>query len=134
MEVNLHIPPPFGPHYPTMPAAVQKHRRVAARAGSVAAMGKAERQAYGAAVEQAILSLQRAAFTRAYAPPPANCASGTFANTADAIEKAVRARQARELAAACRQDREGRSDATVQALYDAAMAAKRKGLNSCNIS
>jgi hypothetical protein len=124
--MNTEPVEPFGPIYPgNLGAGVQKHRRTAAKAGSVAAMSKAERRAYGEAVEQAVRSLQRQAMQRVVAAPYAGCASGTFHNNGDAIAAAVRGRQARENAAACRLDREGRSDELVRRLYDEAMAAKR---------
>lgn len=91
--------PPFGPIYPALPS-VAKYRRMAVAAGSVAAMDRSLRQAYGAAVEQAIRALQRADMSKVYTTPSPRCASGSWANTAEGIEAAVRAKQAREAAAA----------------------------------
>lgn len=111
---------PFGPNYPPMPG-LNKYRTAAAQAGGVAKLDPILRKKYGAAIEKAIRAMQRAAMAKVYVMPAPRCASGSWANTAEGIEKAVRARQASELAAAARRDREGRSDETIQALYDQAM-------------
>jgi hypothetical protein len=58
------------------------------------------RQAYGAAVEAAVLAKQRSAGMRATPPmPAATCASGTWHTTGEAIHKAVQAQQRAALAA-----------------------------------
>ncbi len=106
-----------------------KFYRMAEAAGGVMQMDRTLRQQYGAAVEHAIRALQRKELLgtiRAGASP--HCASGSFANTAEGIESAVRARQARAAASWVRQDREGRSDAKVAELYAEAMAAKSAAL------
>jgi len=105
--------------------SLAKYRRMAESAGGVMQMDRTLRQQYGAAVEKAIRALQRKELLgkiREGATPL--CASGSFANTAEGIETAVRARIASRLAAAARHDREGRSDEVVQMLYNEAMAAK----------
>lgn len=116
-----------GPAYPVMPA-LAKHRRRAESAGGVMQMDREFRQQYGAAVEGAIRALQRRELLGTIRPAGATprCASGSFANTAEGIESAVKARQVRIATTLMRRDREGRSDKMVQALYNEAMAAKRK--------
>ena len=117
---------PGNPPYPAMPS-LAKFRRMAESAGGVMAMDRFARQQYGEAVEQAIRGLQRTELLgRIKAEAKPQCASGSFANTAEGIEKAVRGRIAAALASAARRDREGRSDALVQELYDQAMRIKRE--------
>lgn len=53
------IPEPFGPTYPDLGAGVAKYRRMAASAGSVMEMDKALRHAYADAIEKAIRAKHR---------------------------------------------------------------------------
>ena len=73
-----------GPDYPTLGATVAKWRW-RAREG-LQSLAREERQAYGAAVERAILALQRAEANRGLPPisPKVHCASGTPHNTGEA--------------------------------------------------
>jgi hypothetical protein len=49
----------FGPVYPDLGAGVAKHRRIAAKAGSVMGMSREERHAYADAIEKAIRAKHR---------------------------------------------------------------------------
>jgi hypothetical protein len=123
MKTSIPEPGQFGPVYNLDSAALKKFRR----AGSLDGTLKQFRQAYGAAVEQAVLASQRAALNRA-APslPRPNCASGTWLSDGREISKAVRAQHRASLAACPSQVRRARSAAVWQAMYDAAMAEKRE--------
>lgn len=111
-----------GPEYPAMPK-LNKFRTTANAAGGVMHLDKFYRNQYAEALEKEIRALQRPKST--YTMPSPRCASGSWSNTPEGMEKAVRARQAREMESACRRDREGRTDETVLALYEAAMREKR---------
>jgi len=114
-----------GPDYPTLGAAVAKWRW-RAREG-LRSLTREERQAYGEAVERAILALQRAEANRGFAPitPKVHCASGTAHTTGEAIHEAIREQQARALAAYPSYVRRNRSPQVWQQMYEAAMAEKR---------
>ena len=112
----------FGPVYPEL-AGMAKHRK-AARNG-LAAMSRAERQAYGLAVETAIRAKQRAELQRELPTHNVSCASGTNHNTGAAIHKAMQAKQRAALLAAPSAERRARKPAEWRRLYDAAMADKR---------
>jgi hypothetical protein len=116
-------PEQFGPVYPDLPA-VNKHRK-AARDG-LALMSRDARQAYGLAVETAIRAKQRAELQRELPSHNVSCASGTNHNDGAAIHKAMQAKQRAALLAAPAQERRARKPAVWQAMYDAAMADKRK--------
>jgi hypothetical protein len=120
----IEICEPFGPIYPDLPS-VKKFRKMAASAGSVAAMDRAFRQAYGAAVEQAIRAKQRSELQRELPTHRCNCASDTNHNDGEAISAAMRAKHRAALAACPSQERRARPDHVWQALYDLAMAEKR---------
>jgi hypothetical protein len=115
----------LGPDYPALGAAVAKWR-ARARDG-LKALSREERRAYGAAVERAILALQRSEAGRGSPPinPRCGCASGTPHNTGEAIHKAVREQQARALAAFPAYVRRHRTDAEWRQMYETAMAEKR---------
>jgi hypothetical protein len=112
----------YGPEYNIDSAALKKFRRK-----RLSSMSRSERQAYGAAVEAAVLSAQRVALRRAApsAPRP-NCASGTTHNTGEAIIKAIREQHRAALLACPSQERRARSPVEWQTMYDAAMAERRK--------
>jgi hypothetical protein len=114
-----------GPEYNIDSAALKKCRHRARK--GLAAMSRAERQAYGAAVHAAVLSAQRAALKRA-APsmPRPNCASGTTHNTGEAIHNAIREQQRAALAAYAAQVRRARTPDEWREMYDEAMAEKRQ--------
>ena len=88
-----------GPDYPTLGATVAKWRWRACE--GLQSLAREERQAYGAAVERAILALQRAEANCGLPPisPKVHCASGMPHNTGGAIHNAIREQQARALAA-----------------------------------
>jgi len=115
----------FGPQYPALGNAVAKFRRQATHAGSILAMDKAQLQAYGQAVENAIIQLQRQELRREVSLPSPRCASGTWHNDAESIETAIRGKQKSEFAAACARDRK-RDPHVWVAMYEAAMAEKRQ--------
>ncbi len=114
-----------GPDYPSLGAAVAKWRW-RAREG-LRSLTREERQAYGEAVERAILALQRAEANRGFTAitPRVNCASGTAHTTGEAIHNAIREQQARALAAYPSYVRRNRSPQVWQQMYEAAMAEKR---------
>jgi hypothetical protein len=114
----------FGPEYDVESAALKKARK-AAREG-LTSLSKAERQAYGTAVSDAVRASQRAGLRRAgETMPNPNCASRTAHNTGEAIHNAVRAQQRAALLACPSQIRKARKPAEWQAMYDAAMQEKR---------
>jgi hypothetical protein len=115
----------FGPEYNIESASLKKHR-AKARAG-LSSLSRAERQAYGAAVEAAVLASQRAALRRAgESMPRPNCASGTAHSDGAAIIKAIREQQHNALLACPSKIRRARSPYEWQQMYEAAMAEKRK--------
>lgn len=84
------IPAPFGPNYPALPQLAH-HRRIAKQAGAVAAMSKDQQDAYGLAVLESILTMQRAELNRTLTPSHrCPCASGTWETDGNKILKAVR--------------------------------------------
>jgi hypothetical protein len=112
------VPPPangqFGPVYDLNSAALQKFRR-----------NGGDRQAYGAAVEAAVLASQRAALRGAgNSQPRPNCASGTWLSCGREISAAVRQQHRAALLAYPDRVRRARTDAEWQEMYDAAMAEK----------
>ena len=115
-----------GPDYPALGAAVAKWR-ARARDG-LKALSCEERHAYGAAVERAILALQRSEVSRGLPPinPRCGCASGTPHNTGEAIHNAVREQQSRALAAYPSYVRRHRTDAEWRQMYETAMAENRR--------
>ena len=114
-----------GPEYNIDSAALKKFRHRARK--GLATLSRVDRQAYGAAIEAAVLSAQRMALRRA-APsmPRPNCASGTLHNTGEAIIKAIREQQRAALLACPSQERRARTPEKWREMYDAAMAEKRK--------
>ena len=114
-----------GPDYPALGATVAKWRS-RAREG-LQSLAREERQAYGAAVERAILALQRAEANRGLPPisPKVRCASGTPHNTGEAIHNAIREQQARALATYPSYVRRKRTPVEWRDMYRAAMAEKR---------
>lgn len=114
-----------GPDYPSLGAAVAKWRW-RAREG-LQSLPREERQAYGEAVERAILALQRAEANRGLPPvtPKVHCASGTPHNTGEAIHNAIREQQARALAAYPSYVRRKRTPVEWRDMYEAAMVEKR---------
>lgn len=114
---------PHGPEY-NVESALLKRYRYAARDG-LANLGKAERRAYGAAVEAAVLANQRAAMQHKYTAPKANCASGTFHNTGAAIHDAVKAQLKARCATAAANVYRNRTAEQWETLYKQAMQEKR---------
>jgi hypothetical protein len=114
-----------GPEYNIDSATLKKFRHRARK--GLAALSRADRLAYAAAIEAAVISAQRVALRRAAPPiPRPNCASGTTHNTGEAINNAIRAQHRAALAACPSQERRARSPAQWQTMYDAAMAERRK--------
>jgi hypothetical protein len=102
-----------GPEYTITSAALQNHRR-AARKGGLSAMTKADRNAYGEAVEKAVLSAQRSALLREGSPLPSGCGYG----------KALLAKLNAQLLAYPDKVRRARTDAEWREMYARAMAEK----------
>ena len=83
-----------------------------------------ERQAYGAAVEKAVLAKQRSQLKgHAEIMPTPVCASGTWHTTGDAIDKAIRGQHRASLAACPAQVRRAREPEQWQSMYADAMRA-----------
>lgn len=104
------VPKDHGPQYPDMGASVAKFRKL----GPISKMDKAERQAYGTAVETKIKSLQRAALMRG--TPQVR----SFEPIGDARVTAMRNR----LIASADKERRERKPDEWKAMYDAAMKDK----------
>jgi hypothetical protein len=112
-----------GPEYPRqLGATVAAFRRKTKR--GLRDLSADERQAYGAAVEQAILKLQRTEFMRAsvVAMPQPHCASGTWHTTGEEIAAAIRQRQRNALLNCPAQERRARTPDEWRSMYEAAMA------------
>lgn len=119
-----------GPAYlVAMGATVAKLRSKAARNG-LAALSHKDRQAYGAAVEKAILAKQRTEFMAQNSETVhrPNCASGTWYTTGADIDKAIKSRQRAALAACPSQERRAREPQVWARMYEEAMEAKRAAL------
>lgn len=113
----------FGPDYNVASPVLAKHRQLA-RDG-LAAMTWEQRQAYGSAVEAAVLAAQRREAMRACVPGKrCGCASGTWYSEGADIHEAMREQQRRALAACGSQIRRARSDIEWRTMYEAAMDAK----------
>ncbi len=114
-----------GPDYPMLGATVARWRW-RSREG-LQTLTHEERQAYGAAVERAILALQWTEANRGLPPvtPKVRCASGTPHNTGEAIHNAIREQQARALAAYPSYVRRKRTPVEWRDMYEAVMAEKR---------
>ena len=114
-----------GPTYNVASPALAKHRRLAHN--GCKSLTWVQRQAFGAAVEAAVLAMQRREAMRALpAMPRPNCASGTWHNDGAAIHEAVREQQRRALAACASQVRRARSDVEWATMYEAAMQDKAR--------
>jgi len=115
----------LGPDYPMLGATVAKWRWHA-RDG-LQSLPREDRQAYGEAVERAILALQRSEANRGLPPvtPKVHCASGTPHNSGDVIHNAIREQQARTLAAYPSYVRRKRAPVEWQDTYETAMTEKR---------
>jgi hypothetical protein len=115
-----------GADYPRdLGATVAKFRWLAAR--GLKALTYEQRQAYGTAVEKAILAKQRAECRAHDAEmPKPRCASGTWHTTGAAIEEAVRAKQRAALAACPGKVRRARTPGVWASMYAEAMAEKRE--------
>ncbi len=97
-----------------------KHRKQA-REG-LAALSREERQAYGAAVEAAVLAAQRREAMRACeAKHRPNCASGSWANMPGEVGEATRRQQRASLAAYASQVRRARTPHEWESMYWDAM-------------
>jgi hypothetical protein len=113
----------FGPEYNVASPVLAKHRQLA-RDG-LAAMTWEQRQAYGSAVEAAVLAAQRREAMRACVPGKrCGCASGTWYSDGADISAAIREQHRRALAACGSQERRARTPAEWETMYEAAMEAK----------
>jgi len=115
----------FGPAYNVDSAALRKFRGLAR--GGLETLATQERRAYGAAVEAAILSAQRAALRRQTHPEKVcSCASGTNHNDGAAIEKAIRAQHRASLQELVAAERSNRTPEEWKEMYEQAMKEKRE--------
>jgi hypothetical protein len=115
------------PRYDVGSAQLTKFRAVANAAGGVMALERFYRVQYANAVEQAVLASQRASLApRREAAVPARCASGTFHNDGESIGKAVVARHRAALSSYPSQVRRARQPNEWRAMYEQAMADKRR--------
>lgn len=115
------IAEPFGPDYNITSAQLEKFRRLARQAP----LTREQREAYGQAVEDAVLASQRAALSRATPSiPRPNCASGTYHSSGEEIEKAIRQQQRNALLAYPAFERRNRAPNVWRKMYAAAMAEK----------
>jgi hypothetical protein len=119
---------PFGPDYPRELGAAVARFRTAARRGGV--KSKAEKHAYGDAVGNAILALQRRELMACLKPanPKINCASGTVYNTGAEIHAALRRQQRNALANYPSAVRRARTPEQWRKMYADAMKQKRARL------
>lgn len=112
-----------GPTYNVTSPALAKHR-ARAREGLSAMMWE-QRQAYGSAVEAAVLAAQRREAMRACVPGKrCGCASGTWYSDGADISAAIREQHRRALAACASAERRARSDVEWASMYEEAMNAK----------
>jgi hypothetical protein len=111
-----------GPSYPELGTGVAKYRKLI-REG-LAALSKAERQAYGDAIEKAIRAKQRSELQRELPTHRVSCASGTDHNTGEAIHKAILAQHRARTQAWPGQIRRARTDAEWREMYEQAMSEK----------
>lgn len=119
-----NIVEPFGPDYDVTGPGLATFRRKARK--GLAALSRDERQAYGAAVEAAVLASQRAHLRRPDVAERPNCASGTYHTDGESISKAVRAQQRAAAVRDAARVRREREPKVWRAMYAEAMKAKRK--------
>lgn len=115
----MYGPDLANPQYPLLPS-VEKCRRKARAAGGLSGMDYGEVYEYGTKVLAAIGRLNRAKHAVLIKEHRVNCASGSNANTAEGIFKAIRASNLARL-----RNITPRTDKELQKAYDAAMEAKR---------
>jgi len=105
----------LGPAYPEMGASVAKFRKIAAAAGSVSAMSRADRDAYAAAIERAIHAKNNAWWKAGLAAADAPCRD---------VGARIRAEHSRALAGALAASWAKRKPDAVESMYRAAMIEK----------
>lgn len=93
------------------------------REGALQSWPKADRQAYGAAIEAAVLKSQAAALRRAVSLPVPACASSSWANAPGEVGDVVRRQQAAALVAYPAKARAARTPYEWEIMYAAAMPA-----------
>lgn len=120
-----YMHPDYGPEYRSLGTGVQRYRRMARAAGSVATMDAELRREYGAVVCAAILKQQRSELQRELPSHNVDCPSGTNHNDGAKIIKAVRNRMRGQLLR-CPSRIAGLDDDKVKELYEEAMKAKRE--------
>lgn len=118
----------LGPEYPTLNGPVTKYRAKARK--GLKFLSANDRQAYGAAVGDAIRALQHREAFHGLAPanPKSGCASGTWHADGDSIHKAIRLQHLNALLACPAQERRARSPNQWAEMYDAAMKKKRSAM------
>ena len=108
----------FGPVYNVTSPALVRFRRLA----NGETLTREERQAYGAAVEAAVLAAQRRQLRTAGEPGRRpNCASRSWANRPGEVGEAVREQQRRALAACAERIRRARTPEQWERMYREAM-------------
>jgi hypothetical protein len=91
------------------------------REGPLSSWAREDRQAYGAAIELAVLTAQAAALRREVTEQRPNCASRSWANSPGEVGAVVRQQQAAALAACPSQVRRSRTVQEWESLYINAM-------------
>lgn len=115
------------PAYNLDSAALKKYRRMASKdePNLIKSMDRYYRQAYGQAVEDAVLAKQRSMLKcHGEVMPAASCASGTWHATGDAIDKAIKAQHRAALQAYPGQVRRARTPQEWKKMYDETMKNK----------
>jgi hypothetical protein len=114
---NLDCPKDqFGPIYNINAGAAFRRRE-----GALASWAREDRQAYGAAIEAAVLASQAAALRREVTEQRPNCASRSWANAPGEVGEVVRRQHAAALAACPSQVRRSRTPQEWESLYVDAM-------------
>jgi hypothetical protein len=120
----------YGPIYPDLGRTVAKFRRKAK--DGLKHLSVFEREAYGDAVSERIRALQKNELASVLAVRTfrSNSASGTFANSGEAVHAAVREQQRKELDAYPSYIRRNRDPQKVREEYEAVIAEKRARLEA----
>lgn len=112
-------PKDLGAAYPELGPSVAKYRRIAAGVGSVAAMSREDRHAYGAAIEKRIRALQIQELHAGRPAVPDTAADRDVGAT-------LRAQHRARLTASIGKERRERKPEKWKEMYEAAMEEKRK--------
>jgi len=114
------------PEYTVTSAALQKFRSSARNSKGLKNWDRFYRQAYGAAVEQAVLAAQQSHLRGASTPDGrCRCASGTWHTTGAKIDAAIRSQHNASLLAYPAKVRRERTPVQWQSMYEESMAQNR---------